>query len=73
MTDETPTTSEPQWQQTGGPLLDVDHLRVLFPIKSGVIIDRKVGQVHAVDDVSFSSTRARRSGSSANRAAARRP
>ncbi len=53
MTDETPTTSEPQWQQTGGPLLDVDHLRVLFPIKSGVIIDRKVGQVHAVDDVSF--------------------
>ncbi len=37
----------------GGPLLDVEHLRVLFPIKSGVIIDRQVGQVHAVDDVSF--------------------
>jgi oligopeptide/dipeptide ABC transporter ATP-binding protein len=35
-------------------LLDVDHLQVLFPIKSGVIVDRKVGQVHAVDDVSFS-------------------
>jgi oligopeptide/dipeptide ABC transporter ATP-binding protein len=31
----------------------VEHLRVLFPIKSGVIIDRQVGQVHAVDDVSF--------------------
>jgi oligopeptide/dipeptide ABC transporter ATP-binding protein len=38
----------------GAGLLDVDHLRVLFPIKSGLIIDRKVGQVHAVDDVSFS-------------------
>jgi oligopeptide/dipeptide ABC transporter ATP-binding protein len=37
----------------GTPLLDVDHLRVLFPIKSGIIIDRKIGQVHAVDDVSF--------------------
>src|SRR5581483_8688652 len=24
-----------------------------FPIKSGLIIDRKVGQVHAVDDVTF--------------------
>jgi oligopeptide/dipeptide ABC transporter ATP-binding protein len=34
-------------------LLDVDHLKVLFPIKSGVIVDRQVGQVHAVDDVSF--------------------
>ncbi len=37
----------------GTALLDVEHLRVLFPIKSGVIIDRQVGQVHAVDDVSF--------------------
>ena len=34
-------------------LLDVDHLQVLFPIKAGVVIDRQVGQVHAVDDVSF--------------------
>ncbi|HYB29440.1 MAG TPA: oligopeptide/dipeptide ABC transporter ATP-binding protein [Solirubrobacteraceae bacterium] len=37
----------------GKPLLEVEHLKVLFPIKSGVIIDRQVGQVHAVDDVSF--------------------
>jgi peptide/nickel transport system ATP-binding protein len=36
------------------PLLDIEHLRVLFPIKSGLIIDRQVGQVHAVDDVSLS-------------------
>jgi oligopeptide/dipeptide ABC transporter ATP-binding protein len=37
----------------GGPLLDVEHLKMLFPIKSGILVDRKVGQVHAVDDVSF--------------------
>jgi oligopeptide/dipeptide ABC transporter ATP-binding protein len=37
----------------GGPLLDVSHLKVLFPIKAGVIIDRQIGQVHAVDDVTF--------------------
>jgi oligopeptide/dipeptide ABC transporter ATP-binding protein len=37
----------------GSPLLEVEHLQVLFPIKSGLIVDRKVGQVHAVDDVSF--------------------
>jgi oligopeptide/dipeptide ABC transporter ATP-binding protein len=35
-------------------LLVVDHLKMLFPIKSGLIIDRTVGRVHAVDDVSFS-------------------
>jgi oligopeptide/dipeptide ABC transporter ATP-binding protein len=34
-------------------LLDVDHLEVLFPIKSGLVVDRKIGHVHAVDDVSF--------------------
>jgi oligopeptide/dipeptide ABC transporter ATP-binding protein len=34
-------------------LLEIEHLRVLFPIKSGLIVDRPIGQVHAVDDVSF--------------------
>ena len=37
----------------GGPLLEVDHLRVLFPVKSGTVVSRTVGHVHAVDDVSF--------------------
>jgi oligopeptide/dipeptide ABC transporter ATP-binding protein len=37
-----------------GKLIEVDHLQVLFPIKTGLIVDRKVGQVHAVDDVSLS-------------------
>ena len=37
----------------GSDLLEIDHLRVLFPIKAGLIVDRNVGYVHAVDDVSF--------------------
>jgi oligopeptide/dipeptide ABC transporter ATP-binding protein len=37
----------------GQPLLEVEHLKVLFPIKSGIFIDRKIGEVHAVDDISF--------------------
>jgi oligopeptide/dipeptide ABC transporter ATP-binding protein len=37
----------------GAPLLDVEHLKMLFPIKAGVLVDRKIGEVHAVDDVSF--------------------
>ena len=37
----------------GGPLLDVEHLKVYFPVKSGIVVDRTVGRVHAVDDVSF--------------------
>jgi oligopeptide/dipeptide ABC transporter ATP-binding protein len=34
-------------------LMAVEHLKVLFPVKSGLIIDRTVAHVHAVDDVSF--------------------
>jgi oligopeptide/dipeptide ABC transporter ATP-binding protein len=37
----------------GAALLEVEHLRVLFPIKQGLLVDRKVGEVHAVDDVSL--------------------
>jgi oligopeptide/dipeptide ABC transporter ATP-binding protein len=36
-----------------GELMKVSHLRVLFPVKSGLIIDRTIAHVHAVDDVSF--------------------
>jgi peptide/nickel transport system ATP-binding protein len=43
----------PAGAHEGGWLLEVEHLRVLFPVKSGLVIDRKIGQVHAVDDVSF--------------------
>jgi ABC-type oligopeptide transport system ATPase subunit len=35
------------------PLIRVDHLKQYFPIKSGLLFDRTVGHVHAVDDVTF--------------------
>ena len=34
-------------------LLDVKNLQMYFPVKSGLLISRTVGQVKAVDDVSF--------------------
>ncbi|HZP72317.1 MAG TPA: ABC transporter ATP-binding protein [Gaiellaceae bacterium] len=35
------------------PLLEVEHLKLYFPVKSGVVLDRVAGWVRAVDDVSF--------------------
>ena len=40
-------------QNGGTPLVDVEHVKQYFPIKSGVFVDRTVGFVHAVDDVTF--------------------
>jgi oligopeptide/dipeptide ABC transporter ATP-binding protein len=37
----------------GGELLRVEDLKVYFPIKSGLVFDRHVGDVKAVDGVSF--------------------
>ena len=37
----------------GDPLLEVRHLVKRFPIKEGLLIDREVAAVHAVDDVSL--------------------
>jgi peptide/nickel transport system ATP-binding protein len=36
-----------------GPLVEVEHLKVYFPIKSGLVLDRHVGDIRAVDDVSL--------------------
>jgi peptide/nickel transport system ATP-binding protein len=36
-----------------GPLLELEHLKVYFPIKSGLVLDRHVGDIRAVDDVSL--------------------
>jgi peptide/nickel transport system ATP-binding protein len=36
-----------------GPLVELEHLKVYFPIKSGIILDRHVGDIRAVDDVSL--------------------
>ena len=37
------------------PLIQVDHLKKYYPIKGG-IITHVTGNIHAVDDVSFSIT-----------------
>jgi oligopeptide/dipeptide ABC transporter ATP-binding protein len=46
-----PETREPETQN--GCLVDVEHLKVYFPIKEGFIVDREVARVHAVNDVTF--------------------
>ena len=37
-----------------GPLVELDDLKVWFPIKSGLVLDRHVGDIKAVDGVTFS-------------------
>jgi oligopeptide/dipeptide ABC transporter ATP-binding protein len=50
-------TQKPEVTADGqGPLLEAEHVQLYFPIKSGVLIDRTVGVVHAVDDVSLELT-----------------
>jgi oligopeptide/dipeptide ABC transporter ATP-binding protein len=41
----------------GGPVLEVRDLKVYFPLRRGLIIERKVGEVKAVDGVTFSVAR----------------
>jgi oligopeptide/dipeptide ABC transporter ATP-binding protein len=38
----------------GSPLIEVEHLKVFFPIKQGILVERQVAQVHAVNDVTLS-------------------
>ena len=51
-TDTTTTEPEPA-TNAKAPLLEAEHVQLYFPIKQGVLIDRTVGHVHAVDDVSL--------------------
>jgi peptide/nickel transport system ATP-binding protein len=44
----------PQGETPGEELLRVEDLKVYFPIKSGIVFERHVGDVKAVDGVSFS-------------------
>jgi len=37
----------------GTPLVEIDELKVYFPIKSGLVLDRHVGDIRAVDGVSL--------------------
>ena len=41
----------------GGPLVELEHLKVYFPIKSGLVLDRHVGDIRAVDDISLKISR----------------
>ena len=36
------------------PLVSVEHLKVFFPIKQGILIEREVARVHAVNDLTLS-------------------
>jgi peptide/nickel transport system ATP-binding protein len=36
-----------------GPLVELEHLKVYFPIKSGLVLDRHIGDIRAVDDISL--------------------
>ena len=66
-----PQASQPS--PDGAPLMEVRDLVKHFPIRKG-LLQRQVGAVRAVDGVSFDVCAARRSASSASRAAAsRRP
>ena len=40
-------------ESNGGGLVTVEGLRVWFPIKSGLLLDRHVGDIKAVDGVSL--------------------
>ena len=45
----------PSTQSTGtnGNLLEVSNLKMYFPVTSGIIFQRKIADVKAVDNVSF--------------------
>jgi peptide/nickel transport system ATP-binding protein len=49
--DRSPAPAE-QGRRTNG-LVELENVKVYFPIKSGLVLDRHVGDVRAVDDVSF--------------------
>jgi oligopeptide/dipeptide ABC transporter ATP-binding protein len=50
--------AEERTGETGGngaaPLVDVEHLKIFFPIKQGILVEREVARVHAVNDVTLS-------------------
>src|SRR5438045_7224583 len=57
MTEMAATASPIQVHKDGtadGELLQVQNLKMYFPITQGIILQRQVGWVRAVDDISFS-------------------
>ncbi|HET8785586.1 MAG TPA: dipeptide ABC transporter ATP-binding protein [Candidatus Limnocylindrales bacterium] len=59
MSGTTEASTVPSGEEIAGedPILVVDHLVKHFPIKAGILIDRQIGAVQAVDDVSFAVNR----------------
>jgi oligopeptide/dipeptide ABC transporter ATP-binding protein len=53
MSEGTPAAESEPNGNGKAPLLEADHVQLYFPIKTGVLIDRTIGHVHAVDDVSL--------------------
>jgi peptide/nickel transport system ATP-binding protein len=49
-----PSPAQPEGNGNGGSLLEVDGLVKHFPITSGLVLRHRVGEVRAVDGVSFS-------------------
>jgi oligopeptide/dipeptide ABC transporter ATP-binding protein len=39
--------------QSNGTLVSVDHLKLYFPVRQGIVFRREVARVHAVDDVTL--------------------
>jgi oligopeptide/dipeptide ABC transporter ATP-binding protein len=53
VTDEVAAATGEAAAANGAPLVEVEHLKLHFPIKQGILVDREVARVHAVDDVTF--------------------
>jgi oligopeptide/dipeptide ABC transporter ATP-binding protein len=51
-------TTQPRRGDTDGngavPLVEVEHLKIFFPIRLGLLVEREVARVHAVNDVTLS-------------------
>ena len=53
MSVQTPEATTEPARTTGDPLVAVQNLTKYFPITQGIVFQRQVGAVHAVEDVSF--------------------
>ena len=49
----TTEATQPEPSSNGEPLLVVKNLKKYFPVKKGILVERTVDNVKAVDDVSF--------------------
>jgi oligopeptide/dipeptide ABC transporter ATP-binding protein len=50
---QTEAKLEPVKRPAGDPLVSVRNLKKYFPITQGILFQKQIGQVHAVDDITF--------------------